>query len=141
MKRESTSLASLPAWAKLNGITLHGVAFQHLHSEDDGSDKGAAVVAAEEKISDDARNDNPSAQAEILMRIPMDAILSLEGVNNYAKSDRYLRDVLEAVGDFGRVSFLINLLAIIQLRTPLSRLTFPDSKRSHSTLPNNPNHI
>jgi hypothetical protein len=42
-------------------------------------------------------------EAPILLGIPSDLILSLETVHNYAKSDRYLREVLEAVGHFGRV--------------------------------------
>jgi hypothetical protein len=39
----------------------------------------------------------------ILLEIPSDLVLSLETVQNYAKSDRYLHEVLEAVGNFGRV--------------------------------------
>jgi hypothetical protein len=98
MKREYLPIETLPAWQCLNGIVAKGVAFQKLGSSEYGTDKGSAIVATEAKSSDE--NDTTP---EILLQIPSDLVLSLEAVHNYAKSDRYLRDVLEAIGDFGRV--------------------------------------
>lgn len=67
--------------------------------------KGAAVVATVERSLDEAEateNDHDE-EATSLIKVPSDMILSLEGVMDYAKSDRYLKEVLEVVGDFGRV--------------------------------------
>jgi uncharacterized membrane protein YidH (DUF202 family) len=98
MKREYLPIEALPAWQRLNGIVATGVAFQKLGSDEHGADKGSAIVATEAKSS--SEND---AIPQILLQIPADLVLSLETVHNHAKSDRYLRDVLEAIGDFGRV--------------------------------------
>lgn len=98
MKRDYLPLETLPAWQRLNGIVLSGIAFQKLGSDEHGADKGSGIVATESKSS--SENDT---KPEILLQIPFDLILSLETVQNHAKSDRYLRDVLEAIGEFGRV--------------------------------------
>lgn len=123
MKRESLPLKTLPAWAKLNGIILDGVAFRHIQSSENNNDttgKGAAVVATQEKTS--TGNGEPGSgrdsRAKILIKIPLDMVLSLEGVGNYAKSDRFLREVLEGVGDFGRVGsffFFVSFFCILFL--------------------------
>lgn len=96
MKREFLPVEALPPWARLNGLSVSDVAFRRLQAED-GTDKGSAIVATEAKGNGD---DVPS---DVLLRIPSDLVLSLEAVDGYAKSDRYLREVLEAVGDFGKV--------------------------------------
>lgn len=80
---------SLPAWAGLCGIQLHGVKFAKLEN-------GTGIAATEDQ-------ENFESQARILMTVPPDMVLSLETVHGHAKSDRYLREVLEALGDFGRV--------------------------------------
>ena len=98
MKREYLPLGSLPAWLRLNGIDTNGVAFERLGSSESGADKGNALVATENKSSSDS-----DAVPEVLFRIPGDLVLSLETVHDYSKSDQDLREVLEAVGDFGRV--------------------------------------
>jgi len=95
MKREFLPVEALPPWARLNGLSVSDVAFRRLQAED-GTDKGSAIVATEAK----GNGDMPS---DVLLRIPSDLVLSLEAVDAYAKSDRYLREVLEAVGDFGKV--------------------------------------
>lgn len=43
---------------------------------------------------------------ERLITVPKDLILSLENVWVFAKSDRHLREVLEAVGEYSRVPSL-----------------------------------
>lgn len=100
MRRESIPIEAIPAWARLNGVSLSGVAFRRLQSED-GTDKGNAVVATEQRCNGDPVGED--SHPEILIGVPSDLVLSLESVGTYAKSDRYLRGVLEAVGDFGRV--------------------------------------
>lgn len=98
MKRGYLPLGSLPAWIKLNGIESNGVTFQQLGSSESGADKGNALVAIENKFSSES-----DVSPEILLRVPSDLVLSLETVHDYSKSDHHLREVLEAVGDFGRV--------------------------------------
>jgi len=99
MKCEHLSIESLPAWARLNGVSVSGVAFKRLQS--DGTDRGSAIIAEGKQDS--------SSKDVLLLQIPSDLILSLEAVDTYAKSDRYLREVLEAVGGFGKVlCFLSN---------------------------------
>lgn len=110
MKRQYLPIEALPAWARLNGITFHGVAFEKLVASSSNSDpdaaedKGSAVVATEEKYNGDpGDDDDETSRAEILVKVPPDMVLSLRFVEDCAKVDRYLRDVLEAVGDYGRV--------------------------------------
>jgi hypothetical protein len=102
MKRQCLSIESLPAWARLNGIEFPGVAFDRFpHSEGGTLNKGTSVIVKEEKSSAGLTGDQSFPL--MLIRVPPDLILSLQSVKSYAKSDRYLREVLEAVGDFGRV--------------------------------------
>lgn len=98
MKREYLSLDSLPAWLKLNGIVMKDVAVQQIGLGESDIDKGNAIVATAT-----TSNDCPGASSEVLLHIPRDLVLSLEAVQNYSKSDGDLREVLQAVGEFGRV--------------------------------------
>lgn len=98
MKRGYLPLGSLPAWLKLNGVVSNGVAIRQLSSSESGTDKGNAIIATAEKTSHES-----DAQPHILLQVPPDLVLSLDAVHDYAKSDRDLREVLEAVDDFGRV--------------------------------------
>jgi hypothetical protein len=98
MKREYIPIESLPAWQRLNGIVVQGIAVHKIGSDQHGADKGSALIATEAQTSSE-HDTNP----KILLKIPSELVLSLESVQNHAKTDRYLRDVLEAVGDFGRV--------------------------------------
>lgn len=99
MRRQYLPIGMLPAWARFNGVSLSGVAIRRLEA-DDGADKGCAVVATEEKGTGDS---DSQSHPETLIGIPSDLVLSLESVGNYAKADRYLQELLEAIGDFGRV--------------------------------------
>ncbi|OJJ80867.1 SET domain-containing protein [Aspergillus glaucus CBS 516.65] len=110
MKREYLSIESLPVWARLNGVSVSGIAFKRLQS--DGTDKGSAIIA-------EGKQD--SSSKDVLLQIPSDLILSLEAVDTYAKSDRYLREVLEAVGGFGKTArgaILIFLLIQLSYSSP-----------------------
>ncbi|KAJ5578337.1 uncharacterized protein N7459_007301 [Penicillium hispanicum] len=99
MKREYLPLESLPAWLRLNGISSNGVAFQRFGSADNATDKGSAIVATQDKCSKES-----DALPEVLLQIPSDLLLSLDTVLDYSKSDQNLREVLEAVGEFGRTA-------------------------------------
>jgi hypothetical protein len=62
------------------------------------ADKGNAIVATESRTSKES-----DTQPEVLLRVPSDLVLSLEAVHGYAKYDEHLRQVLDAVGEFGTV--------------------------------------
>ncbi|KAL2821266.1 hypothetical protein BDW59DRAFT_150303 [Aspergillus cavernicola] len=116
MKRESLFIEALTPFARLYGVSLHGVAFGKLCAED-GTDKGGAIIATENKKSE---NDT-SSEEDILLKVPSDLILSLEIIQDHAKYDRHLREVIEAVGDFGKTSrgaILIFLLIQISHSSP-----------------------
>lgn len=98
MKREYLPLGSLPAWLRLNGAVFNGIAFQQLSTNESRTEKGNAIVATAEKTSNES-----DAQPQILLKVPLDLTLSLDTVHDYSKSDRELREVLDAVEDFGRV--------------------------------------
>ena len=97
MKREYLGAELIPAWARSNGIVLNGIQLQSI--ADDDSRKGTGVVAKREGLQD---ADEPS----VLMVIPQGLVLSLHLVESYARSDRHLREVLHAVGNFGRVCIM-----------------------------------
>lgn len=100
MKHDYYPIETLPSWIKLNGVSVNSIAFRKLQA-DDGTDKGSAIVATEVKASGNAASD--AVESEVLLRVPSDLVLSFDFVEEYSKSDRQLREVLEAVGDFGRV--------------------------------------
>lgn len=100
MKREYLPLESLPTWLRLNGVLADGVEVQNLSSLEKNGDKGNGIVAVQDKSSEQS-----DALPKILLQIPSDLLLSLDAVHNYSKSDGHLREVLEAVGNFGRVCF------------------------------------
>ncbi|KAJ5576921.1 hypothetical protein N7535_003847 [Penicillium sp. DV-2018c] len=111
MRREYVPIELLPAWQRLNGITVQGIAFQKVGSDEHGADKGSAIIATEATTSSE-----DDADPKVLLQIPSDLVLSVENVHNSAKSDRYLRDVLEAIGDFGRTARgAILIFLLIQL--------------------------
>ena len=88
MQRKLLPIGALPAWANLCNVELSGVKISSLPGA-----KGSGIVAATDH----------NGESAILMKIPRELILSLENVWMYAKSDRNLREVLEASGDYARV--------------------------------------
>ena len=88
MHRESLSIGNLPAWTR-----LHNVEFDQVKCLSLPGDIGAGVVTTSHKPGRD----------RVLMRIPPELILSLDNIWIFAKSDRHLLQVLEAVGDYSRV--------------------------------------
>ncbi|KAL4779466.1 hypothetical protein BJX76DRAFT_340685 [Aspergillus varians] len=116
MKREYLSIEALIPFARLYSISLRGVTFKKLRAED-GTDKGGAIVATEGRQS---KSSEPS-ESDVLIKVPSDAILSLEMVQERSKYDQHLREVLEAVGDFGKTArgaILIFLLIQISHSSP-----------------------
>ncbi|KAL5339880.1 hypothetical protein BJX70DRAFT_362723 [Aspergillus crustosus] len=116
MKRENLPLEALIPFARLYGVSLRGVTFRRLRA-DDGTDKGGAIVATENRHSED----DESPERDVLLKVPVDMILSLEMVQERSKYDRHLREVLEAVGDVGKTArgaILIFLLIQISHSSP-----------------------
>ncbi|KAI2721443.1 hypothetical protein DTO013E5_988 [Penicillium roqueforti] len=125
MKREYIPIESLPAWQRLSGVVVQGIEVHKIGSDEHGADKGSALIATEAQTS--SEND---ANPKILLQIPPELVLSLETVHNHAKTDRYLRDVLEAIGDFGRTARgAILIFLLIQLSH-----TSPDLRSGHETI-------
>lgn len=89
MYRETLSINQLAAWTRLNNVESNGVISTTLRGN-----RGSGLVATAETLAG-----NP-----LLMTVPNELVLSLENVWVYAKSDKYLRQVLEATGDYSRVS-------------------------------------
>lgn len=77
-------------WAHLNGVQFHDVKPGHI------AGRGSALIASKAVT-------NSAEGAECLLTVPKDLILSLEQILEQAKVDRDFREVLESLGDFGRV--------------------------------------
>lgn len=88
----SQAVSKFHSWCKLNGISFDGVEIAHSTIEG-----GGGGVLATRRLT--GGNEAP------LMAIPRDMVLSRERVELQAKGDKWLREVLDAAGDYGRVSF------------------------------------
>lgn len=84
------------SWAMLNDVsfdrTVPGVI----------PGRGGALLAKEELDADED-------MSNVLLTVPKDLILSLERVQEHAKTDKDFREVLESLGDFGRVGSHITI--------------------------------
>lgn len=78
---------ALDSWASFNGVLMRGVTVKPVPS------KGLAVIACS----------SIDENAEPLMTVPRELVLSIENIVLLSKADRDLREVLEALGDFGKV--------------------------------------
>lgn len=87
MHRQTLDIEAFPAWAGLNHIQYDGVKISELPR------KGYGLTAISERDEDNA----------IIVTVPKDLILSYENVFIIAKADKHLREVLDAVGGYGRV--------------------------------------
>lgn len=86
-------IEQLDAWAKLNGVEFHNCQVKQIVTQD-GQDRGAGIIATGNRHGYDD---------DILMYVPAELVLSQYQVEQFATCDKYLKDILEAVGDFGRV--------------------------------------
>lgn len=84
------SEAVLP-WAMLNDVEFDRTVPGQI------AGRGGALLAKEDLNAD---NDEES---RLLLTVPRDLILSLERVKEHARVDKDFREVLESLGDFGRV--------------------------------------
>lgn len=115
MKRQYLPVDALQAWARLNSVTFHGVEIKQPPYDGEDIDKGSAVLAIGSPDSQEPILDEPGLEPEILMKVPPDLILSQERVETHAKSDKHLKDVLDAVGDFGKVSALALPVVLVSI--------------------------
>jgi hypothetical protein len=81
----------LPAWATFNGVKFNGVKVGPLP----GYENRGSTIIADEKLQ--------GGVAEPMLVVPNELIISRQNIGLLAKSDHHLREVLEALGDFGRV--------------------------------------
>jgi hypothetical protein len=84
-------ISALPRWANFHGVKFNGVKIGPLAGLED---RGSTVIAKQEL---------QSAHAEPLLVVPKDLIISRSNIELLARADRHLREVLDAIGDFGRV--------------------------------------
>jgi hypothetical protein len=85
------SIDVLPTWATFNGVKFNRVKIGPLPGYED---RGSTVIA-DDKLQ--------GGNAEPLLVVPKDLIISRQNIELLAKSDHHLRELLEALGDFGRV--------------------------------------
>jgi hypothetical protein len=81
--------AFLP-WARINEVTFDRTVPGSI------PDRGGALLAKDDLNADED-------MSNVLLTVPMDLILSLERVQEHAKVDKDFREVIESLGDFGRV--------------------------------------
>ncbi|KAI4244377.1 MAG: hypothetical protein L6R42_010474, partial [Xanthoria sp. 1 TBL-2021] len=85
------SIIDLEKWADLNDVHRNGV---YVHNAEDGKGKRIVVSSGPDSLQ----------HIKPLVTVPPHLILSLETVWIYAKSDRQLEEVLNAVGDYSRTA-------------------------------------
>ena len=81
--------AFLP-WASFNEVTFDRTVPGSIPG------RGGALLAKENLDADED-------MSNVLLTVPADLILSLERVQEHAKVDKDFREVIESLGDFGRV--------------------------------------
>jgi hypothetical protein len=84
-------IATLPIWATFHGVKFNDVKIGPLPGFEE---RGSTVIAA---------RGLQGGSVEPLLVVPKELIISRENIELLARSDRHLREVLEAIGDFGRV--------------------------------------
>lgn len=92
MLHEQLPIEQLTPWAVLNDIELNGVEICSNILTVEGVSKGGGLLATADHKS-----------AGILLSIPADLALSRETVLQYAKTDKHLRELVEAMSDFIQV--------------------------------------
>lgn len=84
--------AAFSSWARLNEVDFRATRPATI----DG--RGSALVAS--RVVESSID---GAEMPCLLKVPQDLILSISRVQEHAKIDRDFREVLESLGDFGKV--------------------------------------
>ncbi|KAJ8111769.1 hypothetical protein OPT61_g5712 [Boeremia exigua] len=85
-------IETLPTWASFHGVSFNGIKIGPLPGFED---RGSTVIADREL---------EGGKVEPLLVVPKELIISRQNIELLAKSDRHLREVLDAAGDFGRTT-------------------------------------
>ncbi|KAF2643930.1 SET domain-containing protein [Massarina eburnea CBS 473.64] len=101
-----------PTWATFNGIKSNGVSIGPLPRFEH---RGSTIIADREL---------EGAKGGPLLLVPRELIVSRQNIDVVAKSDQHLREVLHALGDFGRTTRGAVLIFLLMQAT----LCCPDIK-------------
>lgn len=82
------SVDSLPVWASLNDVHLSDVKIGAL------GEKGQGIVST----GSVAVNDGLAEDSPALVRVPHDIVLCEDVIEGYAKGDRRLKEIFDAMG-------------------------------------------
>lgn len=91
MRRQLLPLTQLQLWSQLFSTLFFNAKVVSSTQTLDGVDKGAGLVATKAMKSDETDR--------VLLVVPNDLVLSKERVNQLAKTDVYLREVLSSLGE------------------------------------------
>ncbi|KAL9108221.1 MAG: hypothetical protein Q9227_006959 [Pyrenula ochraceoflavens] len=92
MKRQIAPMSRLTEWANFYGAKFHNAQIQQTQ------DKGGALVALR-AVPEDA-----DVLYRVLLTVPQELVLSLAFVQEQAKYDKHLRDILDALREFGKTA-------------------------------------
>jgi len=85
MRQVSLPLEDLQVWARFNNVQLFETLIEPHLIREDGNDKGGGLLAMGEH-----------GPGKPLVAVPHDLVLSKERVEQYAKADQILRELVEA---------------------------------------------
>ncbi|KAK5453590.1 hypothetical protein LTS15_006776 [Exophiala xenobiotica] len=121
MRQTSLPLENLPAWSHFNDVQLFDVLVEP-HIIADGVDKGGGLLAKADH-----------AEADPLVTVPLDLVLSKQRVEEAVKSDKHLKELIEAAAFLFQKPRTAVLLFLIYQMT----INSPDNK-GHALGFNNP---
>ncbi|KAF2710208.1 SET domain-containing protein [Pleomassaria siparia CBS 279.74] len=96
---------TLPIWAQFHGVKFHGIEIGVMKGLED---RGSTVIAA---------HDLAGGGEGPLIFVPKELIISRQNIELMAKADQHLRQVLDAIGDFGRTTRGAVLMFLIMQAT------------------------
>ncbi|KAF3058672.1 SET domain-containing protein 8 [Daldinia childiae] len=114
MRRGHFSLNELPAWSTLNGVNFLDVIVASING------RGNGLVAKKDLISQES-----DSEPLTLLTIPKELVLSAEGVEEYAKENKYFRQLLDTAGRQSAVAAKLTVLT----------KEFDDLRENMATLP------
>jgi hypothetical protein len=92
MKYTALPLNSLPAWARLNDVHLSDVSIETQIIGSSSNGKGGGLVSTAKHTA-----------AQPLIAVPLDMVLSKERVEQCAKADKDLQQLIEATSNLFQV--------------------------------------
>jgi hypothetical protein len=98
MKLETLAISHLPAWAKLNNVTIDGIAIEDI----EGKGKG---------FTSSTKLDSREVHDIELLRIPKDLVLNHEFIEEWVKIDKHFRELRDAVG--GKVRHISDVCELL----------------------------